>query len=918
MKKHTQWFSTNFYSNNHKTGKTSVFLFLLFLIFSSYGFSQSTITGTITDEQGEPLIGVTILVEGTAMGSLSDETGNYSIQASPGNTLIYRLASFKTHSEVVPANNSAINVIMVSSHLEDMIETGYLSERKANIIGAIEVVDIDDMLTTPSASITGQLQGRATGILANNDGSPGGGGKIRIRGFTSLGGDNPLYVVDGMPTFDPSGINPNDIASVQILKDASAASIYGARAAQGVIILTTKKGSNGPIRLSYDGFYGTQTVPQSSTPDLLNTEEYLGYLQTAYQSSFKHPVYGFLSSASIPDRIIVSPAFRGGVDANDPRAASELHNLSDYGNIYQIMETSPGTDWFDAILRPARLQSHQVSVSGGSDRSNYLFSMNYFDQEGIYEYTDYKRYSARINSSVSPTKWFRAGENFQFLYGKRNGDNTVGDGGPWALAYQMVPYIPVFDIGGGFGGNGVGESGTTPNPLAYLARSKDDYNENYSVFGNTFAEITPAKGLTLRTSFGLSYGSSFGRNINYRTYENAANPAVTTLGTFYNFNLNWTLTNTISYENTFGKHQISLLGGTEKIRYSGNGILVFTYGFDFDDPNFINLNTDQFGTPLTGNSLVIPLTVDSYFGRFNYIYADKYLVNASIRKDGSSRLFREDLTTSFPALGLGWRISQEGFMKSAEFIDDLKLRFSWGKSGNSIENLLMVSEMTNFGMDGSFFKEKLGFGLNYFIQNNNNLLSAGTTFTPFPTTPNPPAVSVIYVDMQNKGFEASMTNRNSLGDFSYDFTLLFTRYVNNVISIGDNPDDFISRNTDNLSNVTRTSAGQPIAYYYGYEIDGFFETETDLNNLNQEGAVTGSWRFKDQDDNQTINFEDQTFLGSPHPDFIMSLNGNLRYKNFDFNMFWYWNQGNELYNFSKYFTDLRAFVGGVSSRVMEN
>ncbi|RMG25781.1 MAG: TonB-dependent receptor [Bacteroidetes bacterium] len=935
------------------------FLLLCMLVWSVGALAQTVqVTGTVTDEEGDPLVGATVLIQGTTTGVLTDAEGKFSINAEKGTTLLISMVTYQPQTIVVGDNTTNLSISLAPNTLDEVVVTGYTSERKADIVGSVSVINTKDMLSAPSANLTGQLQGRASGVVVSNDSRPGAGAKVRIRGFTSFGSSNPLYVIDGVPTKDPSKINPNDIESVQVLKDATAASIYGTRAAQGVIIITTKGGTQGDIQLSYDGYYGVQAVPKSAYPEVLNTQEYVEYLQKNNGPNFIHPVFGSMTNPTIPDRIVVSPTFKGGVSANDPRAADELYDISDFSRVYQIMETSPGTNWFDAALRPAIVQNHQVSARGGGEKGSYSFSMNYFGQEGMYEYTDYNRYAARMNTSFNPVKWLRVGENFQFLYdkgeGSPGGGGTLGEGSPWAWAYRMVPYIPVYDIKGGFGGNAVGESGNATNPVAVLFRNKDDYFENYKAFGNAFAEIMPIEGLTLRTSFGIDFGYFFNRDITYRTYESSENTSITGYGTNSNYGLTWTWTNTAAYDRTFGDHNVKLLLGSEAISSNGNGIGVGTNTFDFEDPNFINLNTDQFSTPNAYSNQPIPSRLASLFGRVDYIFANKYLFNATIRRDGTSKIYKTERYGVFPSVGVGWRISEETFLRDVAFLDDLKLRFGWGQMG-SIDNVsagnqftlfssgvgfsnydinrtnssLAVgytpyragslttrwefSETTNIGLDASLFQGQWVFGLNYFINNTKDLLVSKVKNGLEPQVLQP---AINLGRMQNKGFEFNLTNRKTFGDFSYDVTLLFTHYKNEVLDIDGNPETFFTRNASRLSNVVRTSVGEPVSYFWGYQIDGFFNSESEIQAVQQDGAVVGSWRFKDQNGDGKINDEDIVKLGSPHPDFVTSLNVDLRYKGFDFNMFWFWNQGNELYNYNKYFTDMRVFVGGVSKRVL--
>ena len=846
------------------------------------------VSGSVSDESGEALVGATVLAKGTTSGVLTDANGRFELDVPNGvNVLVFSYLGYETQ-EIEIGGRSVIDVVMVGSdaYLDAVVVTGYTSERKADIIGSVEVINTEDMLSAPSANLTGQLQGRASGVVVGNDSRPGQGAKVRIRGFTSFGSSDPLYIIDGVPTTDPSKINPNDIESVQVLKDATAASIYGARAAQGVIIITTKGGTKGSLRLSYDGYYGTQTVPQSSVPDVLNTQEYLDYLKLNNGNDFIHPVFGQMSNATVPERIVVSPSFKGGVSASDPRANPDLYDISDFGAAYQIMETSAGTNWFEEVTRPAVIQNHQLTASGGSDISSYAFSLNYFGQESMYEHSDYNRYAARMNTSFTPKSWITVGENFQFIYDRNDGGSPgaggrLGEQSPWAWAYRMVPYLPVYDIGGGFGGNAVGESGNATNPIAVVSRDKDDYQERYKAFGNAFAEINPLPGLTFRTSFGIDFGYFFGRDITYRTYESSENTSITGYGTNSNYNLTWTWTNTATYENTFGQNNIKLLAGTEAISFSGNGISVGTNTFDFEDPNFINLNTDQFATPSTSSNQPIPEKLASYFGRIDYIFADKYLFNATVRRDGTSKIFQDERFGIFPSLGVGWRLSEESFISSLGIFDDLKIRFGWGRMGsirnvnagnqftlfgsnigiswydiNRTNNGAVVgytpyrsgslttkweqSETTNIGLDGSVAQGKFVFSFNYFINNTIDLL-VGRIKAPTEPQVFQPAINL--GKMQNRGFEFSLTNRNNFGDFEYDATLLFTRYTNEVQDIDGNPETFFLRSASRLNNVVRTSVGQPVSYFWGYEIQGFFNSEAELSQVDQDGAVVGSWRY---------------------------------------------------------------------------
>ncbi|HPG07336.1 MAG: TonB-dependent receptor [Lewinellaceae bacterium] len=934
-------------------------LIMMLLFAWQVGFAQSvTVTGTVTDETGFGLPGATVLIQGTSNGTVTEVDGTYSLSAQKGQTLQFSYTGYQTQSVVV-GDNTVINISMSPdvSLLDEIVVTGYSSEKKADIIGSVSVISTEDMKTTPAANLTSQLQGRAGGVVVSGSGEPGSSSKVRIRGFTSFGSSSPLYVIDGVPTGDASKVNPQDIESIQVLKDATSASIYGARAAQGVIIITTKQGKAGTLRLSYDGYVGTQTFPYNRAPDLLNTADYVKYLQKNNGTDFTHPVFGNLANPVIPDYIVVSNGFKGGVKAGDPRANPDLYSIENYRDIYQIMALSDGTDWFREATQSGFMQSHQVTASGGTDKAVYSLGFNYFDQEGTLKYSGYKRYAVRANTSFSPKKYLRLGENVQVLYESfaAGGTGNRTEGSAFAQMFRMVPYIPVYDINGGWGGNGVGESGNGSNPLANVYRQKDNLSYNYKIFGNVFAEVTPVKNLTLRTSYGIDYGNNNYKNYTWQTYERSENVGLTQLGQGSTYNLFWTWTNTATYELPLGDHNVKILAGTEAIKGFGDGITVSSNTFDFEDPEFVTLNTDQ-----AVNDVSSPLfrqTLASVFGKIDYSYQGKYLFNATVRRDGSSKFGSDNRYGVFPAFGVGWRISQEGFMDNVSFIDDLKLRGGWGQLGServvdannqysifffnvgatnydinrqqtgtaqgyaaqragSSATKWETSETTNIGFDASLFNYKVDFSFNWFNNDTKDLLVQRVRNGLEPLTIQP------YINigkMRNRGFDFNATyHGGGKSEFKWDATLTFTHYKNTVIDIDGNPETFFSSGTSRFGNAFRTQAGHPISSFVGFEIDGFFETQADLEALDQPNAVIGSWRFKDQNGDGVINDDDRTFIGSPHPDFVAGLNLGAHYRNWDLNSFFVWNYGNELYNYTKNFYEMRYFVGGVGRRVLED
>lgn len=927
---------------------------------------ERVVTGTVRDESGSPMPGVNVIVSGTSNGTVTDTSGKYSISVGSGTRLLFSFIGY-TSQEVEVGSSTTIDISLKVdvTELSEIVVTGYTTEKKADIIGSVAVVNSKDLLATPVPNLSQQLQGRASGVIASGSGAPGEGAKIRIRGFTSFGQSDPLYVIDGVPTKDASRVNPNDVESVQVLKDATSASIYGARAANGVIIVTTKQGKSGTMKVDYDGYVGPSWIPDSYHPDLINTSEYRDYLSRQYNPSaaqvFSHPLFGTAGSLSIPEYYVVSNNLKGGFPAGAPQVNPSLYFLpaNDYSTFYLINKTSAGTNWFDAVTRSALTQSHQITASGGSDKSTYSVGLNYFDQDGVYEYSGYERFALRMNTSFTPNQYFKFGENFQFI--RESSQNATGGGArgeasAWAQSFRMVPYIPVYDINGGWGGNGIGDSGNGTNPLAQLYRDKDDQRINYKVTGNVFAEATPIKDLSIRTSFGLEYGNYFSKDYVLRTYERSENTQTASLNQSFTYSLAWTWTNTMAYSKTFGDHTVRGLVGTEALKGGiGDGVNASSFaGFDFEDPIFMSLNTAINQGVTTSPYRTPHRTIFSTFGRFDYAFKDKYLFNATYRRDEGSVFGAANRVATFPAFGVGWRISEESFMQGLSFISDFKIRGGWGQMGNQdnvnpldqtatfrfnpglsnyditrSQSTLAVGytpfnsstdkakwetvESVNVGFDASI-DGGWDVNFNYFVNKTKGLL-VGQPRAVLGGIVQTPQVNL--GDMTNNGFEFTVTKRGKIiPGLEYDANLNFTHYKNIADNIDGNELSFIAGNASRLSNVWRTQAGQPISSFYGYQLDGFFNNQGEVDALDMADAKIGSWRYKDLNGDGAITDADQTFIGNPQPDFVVGFNLGFRYKGFDVSSFILWNYGNDLFNYTKYFTEMRVFRGGVSKRVL--
>ncbi|MEO5682302.1 MAG: TonB-dependent receptor [Chitinophagaceae bacterium] len=936
---------------------------LLFSLLSFTVHAQKSISGKIINNKDkQPVVGATIIIKGTTTGTQTDADGAFKISVPADNSVLVVTAIGFEKIELSTAGKTSVSAEMnaTSGALNEIVVTGYTSQRKKDIIGSVSVVSAKDLQSTPASNLAVQLQGRAAGVTISSSGEPGAGAVVRIRGFASAGNNDPLYVIDGVPTDDPSKLNPNDVESLQVLKDASSASIYGSRASNGVIIVTTKQGKAGRSSVSYDSYVGTQVVTNKMMPDMLNTAEYLQYLQKTTPSTYVHPVFGQNGSFKVPDFYITSPGFKGGVAASDPKANPDLYNIG-AGSLYQISKTSQGTEWFNELTRPAIFTNHQISATGGTDKAVYSAGLNYFNQQGTFVETRFKRYTARVNTSFKPISFFRFGENLQVSYEDRLGGTNRGEGDAWASAYRMVPYVPVYDIKGGFGGNGVGESGNGSSPIANLVRQRDNTDKAYKIFGNVFGEIPFAPWLNLRSSFGLDAGNQFVRNIGRKTYERSENQGTTQLteeGWYYS---SWTWTNTLTFQKTlFKNHDLKLLAGTEAVKGYSRGVRAFGQNFDFETPDFVSLNTATAGSlsdRTISNYNVGRSALSSYFGRLDYAYKGKYLVTGTFRRDGSSRFGPNVRYANFPSFGVAWRLSEESFIRdNLTWITDLKIRGGWGQMGSqsnvdpnnqfstftsnppltnydisgsntasaqgyranregNLDTKWETTETTNVGLDATLMNGKLDFTIDVYKKDTKDLLvdAVRNGLEPQVTKPR-----INVGTMRNTGFDIGINYKGGSGkDLTYDVGVTFSHYKNTMTKLNNENSPRVI-NLERLSSALRTQEGQPISSFHGFVIDGFYNSAADTVSAIMPGATIGSWKYKDINGDKMINDADRTFLGSPHPDFQMGLNLGVNYKNFNFTAFFFWNKGNEIYNYTKYYTDMRVFVGGVSTRVLND
>jgi TonB-dependent starch-binding outer membrane protein SusC len=955
-------------------GNNLLGIVLAFLVLCNGVRAQSPITGSVYDETGTPLPGVSILVKGTTTGTTTDANGKFSVNASSNAALVVSFIGYKTQ-EVLVDNRSSLTISLDPdiTALQEVVVTGYTTERKKDIIGSVAVVNPQTTIAQPASNLSSMLQGRAAGLTVSGSGAPGAASKVRIRGFVSFGNNDPLYVIDGVPTDNANSLNPQDVASIQVLKDPVSASIYGSRAANGVIIVTTKSGSSGKHEITYDGYTGIQTLPDRVYPKMLNTEQYVDYLWRSFDGAGiapKNDIFGSGATPVIPAQLWTAMNVNGTTNNTPVPASYEVFpnlNPDSYGP-YQIYNTSSGTNWHKEITQTAPIQNHQISATGGGEKAQYSLGFNYFGQDGIYKFTHFNRYSVRANTRFNPVKFLTIGQNLQVSFTNQRGGSGnpqdlgggldfSGEGGAWAQAYRMVPYIPVYDINGNFGGNGVGSSGNGTNPVASLIRGKDNKFAGYNIFGNIYARVNFLKDFTASTSFGVDQRVGNGYNFTWITFERAENQKNNNFNEFFFRGGSWTWTNSLQYQKVFAdKHDVKGFFAVESFFEQFRSLSASRQDYDFSDPDFVSINTGK-NLPQNGGAASTPRSLYSVFGKAEYQYNDRYLLSFTLRRDASSVFGPDNRVATFPAVGAGWRISEESFMSGLSFISDLKLRGGWGQMGSqrnvsttnsfsffqagvnttgyditgnngsvvigyrpqvagNTETKWETAEMVNVGLDGSLLDGRVDFTIEYFHNTTRDLL-VGRQRNGLSPVIGQPQINV--GTMVNKGIDGTLSTTGNLGStgITYDVALTYTSYKNIAKKLDAEGVAFFEQGAGRLSPIQRTEAGESLSTFWGYIIDGIFQTQEEVNaHAAMPYKRVGSWRIRDINGDNVINNLDQAYLGSPIPKFQMGSDIILKYKGFDLNAFFFWNYGNKVFNYTKWWTDLRGFVGGVSERVL--
>ncbi|UPL50251.1 SusC/RagA family TonB-linked outer membrane protein [Hymenobacter sublimis] len=898
------------------------------------------VTGRILDEKGAGMPGVTVVVKGTALGTTTDNDGNFSL-AVPDNatTLLFSFVGYKSQ-EVALAGRTTFTVTLApdAAALDEVVVTGYQTQRKADLTGAVAVVKPEEIRDMASNDVTRNLQGRVPGVQITTDGAPGSAATVRIRGYGTLlsGNNDPLYVIDGVPTKEGiNQINQNDIESIQVLKDASAASIYGSRAGNGVIIITTKKAKKGATRVDFSTFFSLQTPGPHL--QLLNAQDYgRVYGQAAINDGKvpSLPYYNFQTSRDANGNLVLNgvtiPEF---IDADKTMRAAD-------------------TDWFKETQQNALIQSYNLSVSSGSERGGALFSLNYYDNDGTLKYTGFNRITARLNSDYNFLGGkLKVGENLTVVKSRRAEYDLglVRD-----RTTQLPSIVPVRTVDGvGWGGPVAGMS-DRDNPLRLLTDNQQNRSNTGRVFGNLFADAEILKGLHLRSSFGIDYSLFKYRQI-YKTYKagflSEQNNRVTDNERFWG---NWVWQNTLNYDMTLaGQHTLGFVVGTERLSYYDESFFASRTNFASEDPTYVYLDAGAANKDNGGSGTAYKLA--SYFGKFNYSFADRYLASFTLRRDGSSRFGADQRFGVFPAASVGWRLSEEGFLKNnVALLSDLKLRAGWGQTGNQdianfasrglYQSLLGIgdpnfeydrgtaydiygndtnlpsgyrrvqranpglkwetSTQTNFGVDFGLLQNKLSGSVDYFVKKTEDILV------------NLPYLAVVgeggdqFVNgasVENKGWEFQLGYQNRLGNgLIYNISANLASYRNRLTFL---PDEVINAYGGNGQDVTRL--GHSVNAVYGYVADGLYQNATEVTEgPTQVGAAPGRIRYKDLNGDGKVDNFDQTWLTEGIPDFNYGLNLGAGFKGFDVQLFFQGVQGLEAYNNAKFRTDFASIASG--------
>jgi TonB-linked SusC/RagA family outer membrane protein len=913
--------------------------FVLFLSVQ-FAIAQRTVTGTVTETgTAEPLIGANVLVVGTSTGTITNFDGTFILEV-PEDATELSISHTGYEPQVISiTGQSDIRVsLSAGTILGEVVVTGYATQRKADLTGAVTAVDLEEVETLPSGNIMRNLQGRIPGVQIFTNGNPNSTAAVRIRGvgLGRLGFNDPLYVIDGVPTLSGMHeLNANDIESIQVLRDAASASIYGSRAANGVIIITTKKGREGAMRVNLRANVSTEDFAFDVNP--LNTEQRAA---AVWQAA--------VNDGTDPNNASPLYQYEWNSDFNNPVLNTIL--LPQYIDGNRTMKPA-NTDWYEEISQNSLIQDYSMSVSNGTSRGNYLVSGSYYNHQGIIKESEFERLTFRINTSydIIPNK-LRIGQNFTATNQRANQVNDLAEGA-MNLAIEQQSIVPVRTADGLGWGGPTGGITDRDNPLRLIEMNKDNVSSFNKLLGNAYLEWTPIANLTLKSNVGIEQNFFYNRQFRKAFTAGSLN-FEDRLSTFNNRYGNWVWSNTVNYKvDLSSRHALDLLAGTEAIRFKGEAFEGVATGFASQDRDFAFLSQG------TGNQLVNgsgdSWSLLSFFGKANYAFDDKYLLSATIRRDGSSRFGENNRWAVFPAVSLGWRISEEPFLRNIRAISDLKLRGSWGLNGNqeistrasiaifepryATQSLFTTlqdngtaydlngqnegqlpsgfartqsanpdlkwetSEQIDIGMDFSLFDYHLYGSVDYFDKETRDIL---TTTRPLAVEGEGAQRVVNGGTVRNWGMEFLLGYQGSLNNgLRLDISGNLSTAQNEVVAL---PQEVI--NSFPGDGQDKTILGRSVNSIFGFVADGLFQNQAEVDaHATQAGAAPGRIRWADLNEDGVIDENDQDFIAVfDNPDFIYGLNINLGYKAFDLAIFFQGIYGGQIRNGYKIFTDFTS------------
>ena len=894
---------------------------------------QVDIHGTVLDDLGEGLPGATVKEKGNATnGAITDLDGNFTVKVAEGATLVISYMGFE--SQEAPAKDGmTVKMGEMASELTEVIVTGYTTQRKIDLTGAVSTVNVEELAKQNENNPMKALQGRVPGMNITADGNPSGAATVRIRGIGTLNNNDPLYIIDGVPTkAGMHELNGNDIESIQVLKDAASASIYGSRAANGVIIITTKKGKEGKVKINFDASVAVQTYAHKM--HVLNAKE---FGQAMWQ--------GYVNDGLDPNQNGLGYRYNW---SYNQQGVPVLNSIS-MNKYLDAAGTTPAsdTDWFSKTTRTGVIQQYNLSLSNGSERGSSFFSAGYYKNNGIIKQSDFERFSARMNSDY---KLVKVGDRHIITVGEDFTVNRTSEvqapGGFLQNVLQFNPSLPVYTRNGDYAGP-VGGYPDRENPLARLDRNSDNRYTYWRMFGDAYLNINPFKNFNIKTTFGLDYAQKQQRIFQYPITEGTVANPTNGVEAKQEHWTKWMWNAIATYNFEKGRHRADAMIGTELNREDDTWFSGKKYDYIILNPDYMWPNAGVGEAEAYG--IGEGYTLVSFFGKINYTYADRYLASFTIRHDGSSRFGRNNRYGTFPSISAGWRISEENFMKDINWLDNLKIRASWGQTGNQeISNNARytiyesnygeagfggqsygtsydiagtnggqtlpsgfrrnqlgnddlkweTTTQTNLGLDFGFFRNALYGSFEWYYKKTKDILA----YMPGIAVMGESSSQWINAgEMKNKGVELTLGYRGEVKDFKYDLTGNIGTYRNEVTKL---PETIAAKGTYG-GNGVESVVGHPMGAQVGYVYDGIFKSQDEIDNhATQNGAGLGRIRWKDLNGDGIINEKDQKWIYSPVPDFTWGLNIYLQYKNWDLSMFWQGIQGVDVISDLKKETDL--------------